>query len=386
MHIVHLTPYYAPAYSFGGVVRMVAGLARAQHTRGHSVTVLTTDALSVTARVTNRESDTVEDGIRVIRCRNLIQGLRRFNLSTPLNMPQVAKNVFSRHAVDVLHIHEFRTAEAHLITPIARAHGIATVLSPHGTLTHSTGRSALKSVWDTVLSPKVADNIQHVIALTDDERDEVQALWAQWDAQIAVSVVPNGVNLQTYTTLPDDMPFRARYGLGEKRVILFMGRLHQRKGVDVLAKAFLQADMPDAVLVLAGPDEGMRPTLEALNDERIILTGFLDGEARLQALASADLFALPATGEGLSMAVLEAMAAGLPVLLSPGCHLPQVAQTGAGIIVEPTVSQLTEAIADMLNDEVSLHRMGRSARHLVKTTFTWEQVAAQMDAVYEGLS
>ncbi|MEL6526136.1 MAG: glycosyltransferase, partial [Chloroflexota bacterium] len=362
MHIVHLTPYYAPAYSFGGVVRMVEGLAQAQQARGHRITILTTDALSVTERIP--VLNTVENGIQVIRCRNLIQGLRRFNLSTPIGLRQEAKRLFETEQVDVLHIHEFRTAEAWLIAPLARQSGIATVLSPHGTLTHSTGRSALKSVWDSVLSPSVAKNIQHVIALTDDERDEVRALWSQWADDIAVSVVPNGVDLQAFTHLPHASSFRARYGLSDKRVVLFMGRLHQRKGVDVLAKAFLQADIPNTVLVLAGPDEGMLSTLEALNDERIILTGFLDGEARLQTLASAELFALPATGEGLSMAVLEAMAAGLPVLLSPGCHLPQVAQAGAGMIVEPTISVLAKALSTMLGDEASLATMSENSRQL----------------------
>ncbi|MEO1646104.1 MAG: glycosyltransferase [Chloroflexota bacterium] len=148
----------------------------------------------------------------------------------------------------------------------------------------------------------------------------------------------------------------------------------------------MQADIPITVLVLAGPDVGMLSTLEALNDERIILTGFLDGEARLQTLASAELFALPATGEGLSMAVLEAMAAGLPVLLSPGCHLPQVAQAGAGMIVEPTISVLAKALSTMLGDEASLATMSENSRQLIKQSFTWERVAGGMDAVYNILS
>ena len=138
--------------------------------------------------------------------------------------------------------------------------------------------------------------------------------------------------------------FRTRYGLGDATVCLFMGRLHPRKGVEVLVRAFKQANIANTRLVIAGPDEGMLALLQAIKDDRTIMTGYLDGQERLAALAAADIFCLPATGEGLSMAALEALAAGLPAILSPGCNLPEVAQYGAGLIVEPQVEPLAAAL------------------------------------------
>src|SRR5690606_26182822 len=131
-----------------------------------------------------------------------------------------------------------------------------------------------------------------------------QRTWAQFSTQPDFSIVPNGVNPLQYKNLHDGSAFREKYNLGASQLILFMGRLHQRKGVDVLAKAFIKANIPDTKLVMVGPDEGMRSMLESLADENIILTGFLSGKERLEALAAADLFSLPAIGEGLSMAVL----------------------------------------------------------------------------------
>jgi glycosyltransferase involved in cell wall biosynthesis len=270
-----------------------------------------------------------------------------------------------------------------LITPLLAQYDIPTVLSPHGTLNLNTGRSTLKLWWDRLLSPRVARHINHVIALAQSELDDIQAIWSGFgNDKTTFSIIPNGVNLAELSNLPNADAFREKYDLGHARVVLFMGRLHERKGVHTLAQAFLQANIPDTKLVLAGPDEGMRDTLQALADERIVLTGYIRGEERLQALASASLFALPAVGEGLSMAVLEAMSVGLPVLLSPGCNLPEAETYHAGRIVEAHINPLANALCEMLVDDAALAQMGHNAKNLIRERFTWETVAAQMESVY----
>jgi poly(glycerol-phosphate) alpha-glucosyltransferase len=168
-------------------------------------------------------------------------------------------------------------------------------------------------------------------------------------------------------------------------VCLFLGRLHPRKGVEVLVRAFKAANVPGARLVIAGPDDGALASIQPLLDERMIVTGYLAGAARLAALASADVFALPATGEGLSMAALEAMAAGLPVLLSPGCNLPEAGDAGAGLIVPPEVDSLAGALRALLTDPVRRAAMGAAGRTLARDRFTWDAVAAGLEAVYAGM-
>lgn len=379
MHILHITPYYAPAYSFGGVVRMVEGLAQAQLGRGHQVTVLTTDALSLNNRYTG-ELDLVQNGIRVIYCPNLIHILRRYNLDTPFSMSATAKNIMPD--VDIVHLHEFRTIENLLVTPIASKQNKPIVLSPHGTLTYHTGRSSLKSIWDKMLSPRIASSIRHIVALAQAELDDAKVTWEQFSNTPNFSIVPNGVELGDYDNLPDGTSFREKYQLGDANIVLFMGRLHQRKGVDVLARAFKKANLLNTKLVIAGPDEGMLSTLEALADDTVILTGYLSGSERLSALSSADVFALPAIGEGLSMAVLEAMASGLSVLLSHGCNLPEVADAHAGYVVDVDEHELILALEKLFSDPEKLQQMGHNAQNLIRQKFTWEIVAQQMDDVY----
>lgn len=387
MHILQLTPYYAPAYAFGGVVRAVEGLAGALAARGHRITILTTDALDQRRRYTSPPDET-RGGIRILRCRNASVWLRGgLNLSTPRDLRRAAKTILPD--VDVLHLHELRTAENLLVTPIAAAMRVPIALSPHGTINLGTGRSRLKRGWDRLLSRRVLSRIDHIIALTEAERVEAEQLWAALASsrQPATSVIPNGVNLREFESLPAATDFRAHFGLGAAPTVLYMGRLQARKGVDVLLRAFLAADVADSRLLIAGPDEGMLGRLRELaaGDERVVFAGYLDGSARLEALAAADVFALPAVGEGQSIAVLEALAAGLPVVLSPGCNMNEVADVGAGFVAKATVDAFAAALRRLLHDESLRQQMGMDARLLAREKYSWARAAADMERVYAGL-
>ncbi len=388
MHILHVTPYYKPAYAFGGVVRSVEGMATALAARGHQVTVLTTDALDQKRRYSGAYDETI-DGVRVLRRPNILPWLRgSLNLSTPRGMKRKAESILP--SVDVAHLHEFRTAENLLVTPVAQDLNVPIVLSPHGTLNLSTGRGFLKSGWDRLLGAGVAQRIDQVIALTETELGEVQSLWSTLGArhdQTRFSLIPNGIHLSEFDLLPSANDIRARYHLDKAPTVLFMGRLQARKGVDVLVNAFRAADVAESRLLIVGPDEGMLSTLRDLaeGDPRIAFTGYLAGEARLQALAAGDIFALPATGEGQPIAALEAMAAGMPVLLSPGCNMDEVAEYGAGYVVQASVEALAGRLRELLSDGELRQSMGARARRLVAEKYAWDEVASELERVYEGL-
>lgn len=143
--------------------------------------------------------------------------------------------------------------------------------------------------------------------------------------------------------------------------------------------------MPTARLLVAGPDDGGRRDLISrarCAPDQIVLTGLLTGEDRLAAYAAADLFALPAIGEGFSVAVLEAMASGLPVVLTPGCHFPEVEPAGAGLVVEREAGALAAGLRSLLVDPARRRRMGASARELVGREYTWSRIVDRLDAVY----
>ena len=395
MNLLHVIPYYAPAWTYGGSVRAAADLTRALAAEGHSVYVLTTDTLSPAQRTPKRR-ETI-GGVHVYRVRNLSNTLRgRLNLSTPTGIADAARRLIQDHAIDVVHCHELRTVENLRAAPVANALGVPVVVSPHGTLPYDTGRPIMKRLWDRVLGRRLLPRFDRVIALTATEAAEAKTIWTGCRLTLPddrVSIVPNGVHPQEFASLPPRDLFRTQWKLGNGPVVLFLGRLHERKGLHLLIPAFAEAVKagPDARLVIAGPDEGM---LTKLKDQvsqfslggRVVFTGMLTGNEKLAALAAADLFALPAVGEGFSMAVLEAMACGLPVLLTPGCNFPEVVDAGAGVVVPRDIGALSEALRALLIDGDRRASMEQRARQLVQERFTWPQVVAQMVEVYRHVS
>ena len=117
----------------------------------------------------------------------------------------------------------------------------------------------------------------------------------------------------------------------------------------------------------------------------MLFTGLLTGRERLDALAAADLLALPARGEGLPMVALEAMGAGLPLILAPGCNLPQASERGAALEVPPQPRPLADALQRLLADAPLRAQMGCQGRALVRESFTWDAIALRYEAVYRAL-
>jgi glycosyltransferase involved in cell wall biosynthesis len=270
------------------------------------------------------------------------------------------------------------------------------VCSPHGTLPYETGRRAAKRLWDRLVGPRLLARIDQVVALTTAEAEDAQALWAALGVPLAggrVAIAPNGVDVEELAALPPRDAARRRWSLGAGPVALFLGRLAARKGVALLLDAFARVArrVPDARLLLAGPDGGMgRRVAEQVREldltGHVLAAGLLAGHDRLAALAAADLFVLPATGEGLPVSALEAMAAGLPVVLTPGCHLVEAERAGAGVVVPAAVEPLADAMAGLLTDPERRATMGRRARELVHDRYTWSHVVTQLDAIYASVT
>ncbi|MGD0138250.1 MAG: glycosyltransferase [Tepidisphaeraceae bacterium] len=199
-------------------------------------------------------------------------------------------------------------------------------------------------------------------------------------------IVPNGIFLEEFDSLPEKGAFRAEHPeLAGAKLVLFLSRLHYQKGLDILADAFaiVARQFPDARLVVAGPDDGARSDFEARIARlgiapRVHLVGPVYGPEKLAALRDCDCFCLPSRHEGFSIAVLEALACQAPVVITPGCHFPEVKESNSGIIADLDASAIAAGIAAMLGDPAAARQMGQNGRNLVVSRFTWPQLAKEL--------
>ena len=295
-------------------------------------------------------------------------------------------------AFDLVHVHEPWHYPGFIAFRAARKHGIPYVLSPRGALQeHSLRQKALKKrMYRMVIQDRILKSADAIHALTNAEMASI----AKLGYKSPIFVAPNGIDPSPFECPADTSAFSAAYPeLVGKRVILFLGRLYSQKGLDVLARSYasLSHEFEDTALLVAGPNEdGTREKMESIlktspASGSAVFTGLLTGKDKLAALACADMFVLPSRSEGFSMAILEALMAGLPVVISRQCNFPEVSERDAGFVVEPNDAAVTGAISTLLSDDQLRTRMGCNARNLVREKYTWDVVAASMAGLYQRL-
>jgi glycosyltransferase involved in cell wall biosynthesis len=208
-----------------------------------------------------------------------------------------------------------------------------------------------------------------------------------------ICVISNGVEVSE--TIPTDrtLPWAADM-VGSRKVLLYLGRLHPKKGLSILLRGWKEASKRERgwVLVIAGWDQGgHRGELEQLARELKItdsvhFSGPLFGKERAAAYQNAAAFVLSSLSEGQPLVVLEAWSHACPVLMTPECNLPEGFQKRAAIPMNTTVEGAAEGLGKLFAlNEAALKEMGRRGRDLVVANFSWSQVASQMFAVYNWL-
>ncbi|MHC6154910.1 glycosyltransferase [Bradyrhizobium elkanii] len=247
-------------------------------------------------------------------------------------------------------------------------------------------RGLKKKLYIDLIEKPLMRSATGLIALTPEEID----IYHQMGIRTPCYLVPNGIDVRRFRREARPNAF-ANLGMTDvTKVVLFLGRLHPQKGIDVLLDAFfdLAHAVPEAMLVLAGPDEhNLSSQLATLAESkglggRVVFPGMIVGEEKLELLARADVFVLPSTGEGLSMAILEALASGTPVVISPECNFPKVADVGAGIVVDRNPRMISEAIRSYLVNTELARAAGQAAYEFAKNELGWSRIVARLEQVY----
>lgn len=289
---------------------------------------------------------------------------------------------------DIVHIHSVWEPLVRSAARCARDKGIPYGITPHGMLTAwALGQKRFKKRIAMVGGYRSMLNhagFIHAIGLVEAEGTRQVGLRAP------IYMIPLGIRAEEFTPYPPSGEFRdAHSSLRGRKYILFLSRLHPGKGLDVLASAFamLAKTHPAIMLVIVGPDAGARESFDrqvsaAGIQDRVLLTGPLYGRAKAAALRDAECFCLPSEHEACSVAILEALMCGVPVVISPECDRPEVTETGAGIIVARDPRLLADALDSIVANPAVKARMGDAARNLARSRFTWDRVTSELDTMY----
>ena len=207
-------------------------------------------------------------------------------------------------------------------------------------------------------------------------------------------IIPNGIHRHDFDPLTKPETFFKKFpNTRNKQIIIFLGRIDPKKGLDLLAKAMgkIHQKFPQAHLVVAGSDNidflpKVKQYFEAENClDKVTFTGLLTGELKYSALSAANIYVAPSYSEGFSMSVLEGMASGLPCVITTGCNFPEAAKANSAYVTKIDAGEIANALLECLSDRNAAKAMGISAREFIFQNYTWDKIALKMVEVYREI-
>ena len=376
MNILQVSSHYVPAYGFGGPLQVAHALGREWVRDGHQVTVCCTNMETPESDLDVPTDVPVDlDGVQVWY--EPVTLSRHYGYSP--QMYRRLKSLTSDADLVIVHAH-YQFAQG-VGARIARKLGKPCVVFAHGSLRKEGIRhkSALVKILHLLLVDR--PNLSSATAVVFGGPEEMEgSLWKHKGLVMRNSIDPARLELQ------GEDAERVYADIRGKTRLLFLGRLDVRhKGLDYLLESFSQAvrEREDVILILAGPQErGDREVLQALIvrhgvQHKVLLTGTVSGAAKVELLRSADVFVLPSRFEGGSVALVEALYMGLPVIVTPGAGLTrEITENRLGMVAKPG-DELTQAIVAMLDPAVRAAYAGRG-RPFVLENFVWKKTAARL--------
>jgi glycosyltransferase involved in cell wall biosynthesis len=266
------------------------------------------------------------------------------------------------------------------------------VFCPAGALQPFGRSQLLKRVYARWVTGALVRDAARCICITQDDAPPFVELGAPLEK---LETIPNGIDPEPYTQpeIADAVArFRSDLGIGDAPFILFLGRLNEIKGPDILLEAFsrIAGRWPAFHLVFAGPDGGMLPELRKAAERagiaaRVHFPGFVSGPAKAAALHAAALLVIPSRREAMSIVVLEAGACGCPVLFTDRCGLEQFQARGAGTMIPLDADKMALAMGELLGQPDELKRQGALLRDIVMNEFLWRAQAVRHRSLYERI-
>lgn len=371
-----------PPRKFGGVTAVSYNIGKKLSERGHEVTVYTTD-VGDTPSSRLPQGIKSKNGMKVYYFRNASNFLAfKYRLFLPLSMVfAIRKNIKN---FDIVHINEYRSFLNLIIMYYCKKNNVPYVLQAHGSHSLASSRVGLRELYDWLFGYRVIDNATKIIALNKTEADKYEF----FTSKEKIEIVPNGIDFSNYK-VPEKGKFKGKYSISDdEKIVLYLGRIHQSKGIELLVNAFgsLVNDMDNVRLILAGPDDGYKTQLKKMITDsgfgdKVIFTGYISNEEKMSAFVDSDVFVTPKF-TGFPITFLEACICGVPIITTnKGDELGWINNL-VGFVVDFNEESLRNSILKVLRDDELSKRFSEGGRRLVKERFNWDSVVQGIEAIY----
>lgn len=368
MHVLQVLTLVTPDGAYGGPARVAFNQASELRAQGHSVTI--------TGGYRGYERPpTVLYGtrVRLFKGRQFVPFTGAAGIGAPASIAWILRH---RRDIDAVHVHLGRDMVSMPAALLALALRKRLIVQTHGMIIKSD--HLIAPVLDRFLTRPILRRADVVLYLTPKERDELLEV----ESEISAEALPNGV---------PPSPQRAAQSNDGEVEVLFLARLHERKRPVMFvetAREILAAGIA-AQFVLIGPDEGEGPRVrEAITrgtdlSGSITWSGSLPPDETADRMAEASIYVLPSVDEPFSMSVLEAMAIGLPVVITESCGLADtVRASSCGIVVDHSQESLTQAVRRLIEDPQLREKMGQSGRRTALNDFGMDGIARTLLTAY----
>lgn len=404
MKLLIVNPYYWPAFKRGGPAVSLHYLSKALVKRGARVSVYTTNVALADKVALNQEIDV--DGVRVtyFSFRNLSSLIAElgWQFSRPLSRA-LKKNIKS---FDLVYIATVWSYPAAVAAYYCRKYNKPYIITPRGMLYPETfSRKAWKKwLYYRLILKQALEGASAIHYTSEDEAEKTHPFLGLNNPAI---IIPNGIDLSEFRGAADSGRLKIRYPyLKDKEIILFLGRLNWKKGLDILIKAYkmLLRDRPEAHLLIAGGDEegygkkikgwirksGMSYAEKGLDNNgkpaQVTFSGMLTGRDKIDAYAGSSIFVLPSYSENFAMTVAEAMSCGLVVIVSNKVGIcREIQQDNAGIVINTRPEDLYRGMKLLLENPALRNELALNGRKLVAEYYDIDKVSGNMLAACQKI-
>lgn len=379
MKVLHVVASYLPARRYGGTIVSVHGLCKALAARGHQVQVYTTS-------VDGASNSAVPHGVPVTIDDVTVHYFESRHLRRIYRSPELGQALRDHvHEFDVVHTHAIYLWPLWTAARAARRAGVPYVVSPRGMLEKDLIAQKSTLLKASLIAFIEKQTLEGAAAIHVTSRREAEEA-ADFGFNLpTVREVPNGVAMESSSDVAISPGIAAL--VNGAPFVLFVGRINWKKGLDRLIAALPHAG--EVRLVIAGNDEDdYQPTIEALATaagvrDRVVFAGTVLGADKAALVTGARALVLPSYSENFGNVVLEAMAAGRPVIVTPEVGVADVVRdSGAGLVVPGSPDALGGAIASLVADPARGDEMGVRGRDTARR-YSWDSVAAQMERLYQ---